>query len=405
MCTVDGLRSVRPVNFSKSMHHVDALKPVCFVNFNKIVCTVNSNKPGCPVNSSTLVRPVNSSNFVHIIDIRSVDSNKPLRPVNSSKPVRSVDARKPIHPVNSNKIVHTVNSNQPVNSEIIRPVNSSKPVHHGNSRKPVCPIDVHKSVRPVNSNKPVCPVDVCKSIGPADVCKSVYLVDIPKPFFVVYWRNVILFLILLFFVVSIITSVINKTILYMIIFIDIHMIHLIFTSFFECKFVILIGYFLYIGDRLLKYFRDFHYFQVFFKLFLIIFVMNFAFVNIFYLNIVSFGVNNVKAINGIYSLMIMAEDFSNYGQEVFISVSVTSENTTSLDYILWNYLILKLISFCAGIFGKNRILSFSKLFASIFIIFLCFCKAPKNLIDFDLKTCSKFEFYSSESIKLQENLT
>ena len=191
----------------------------------------------------------------------------------------------------------------------------------------------------------------------------------------------------------------------MIIFIDIHMIHLIFTSFFECKFVILIGYFLYIGDRLLKYFRNFHYFQVFFKLFLIIFVMNFAFVNIFYLNIVSFGVNNVKTINGIYSLMIMAEDFSNYGQEVFISVSVTSENTTSLDYILWNYLILKLISFCAGIFGKNRILSFSKLFASIFIIFLCFCKAPKNLIDFDLKTCSKFEFYSSESIKLQENLT
>ena len=30
----------------------------------------------------------------------------------------------------------------------------------------------------------------------------------------------------------------------------------------------------------------------------------------------------------------MTEDFSNYGQEVFISVFVTPENTKSLDYIL-----------------------------------------------------------------------
>ena len=41
----------------------------------------------------------------------------------------------------------------------------------------------------------------------------------------------------------------------------------------------------------------------------------------------------------------MAEYFSNYGDEIFISVSVTPENTTSLDYILRNYLILTLISF------------------------------------------------------------
>ena len=32
----------------------------------------------------------------------------------------------------------------------------------------------------------------------------------------------------------------------------------------------------------------------------------------------------------------MAEDFSNYEQKVFISVSVTPENTKSLDYILQN---------------------------------------------------------------------
>ena len=132
--------------------------------------------------------------------------------------------------------------------------------------------------------------------------------------------------------------------------------------------------------------------------------MNFAFVNIFYLNNVSFGVDNVKTINGTYSLTIMAEDFSNYGQEVFIPVSVTPENTTSLDYILRNYLILTLISFSTTIFCKNRVLNFSKLFISIFVIFLCFCKAPNNSTDSDLKSCSKFEFYSSESLKLQENL-
>ena len=133
-------------------------------------------------------------------------------------------------------------------------------------------------------------------------------------------------------------------------------------------------------------------------------VMNFAFVNRFYLNNVSFGVDNVKSINGTYSLTIMAEVFSNYGQEVLISVPVTPENTKSLAYILRNYLILTLISFSASILCKNRVLNFSKNFISIFIIFLCFCKAPNNSIDAHLKSCSKSEFCSSESLKLQENL-
>ena len=87
--------------------------------------------------------------------------------------------------------------------------------------------------------------------------------------------------------------------------------------------------------------------------------MIFAFVNIFCLNNVSFGVDNIKTINGTYSLTIMAVDFSDYRQEVFISVSVTTENTKSLDYILRNYLILTLISFSAGIFCRNRVLNFS----------------------------------------------
>ena len=110
----------------------------------------------------------------------------------------------------------------------------------------------------------------------------------------------------------------------------------------------------------------------------------------------SFDVHNVKT--------IMAEDISNYGHEVFIFVSVTPENTKSLDYVLRNYLILTLISFCASIFSKNRVLKFSKLFFSIFVIFLCFCKVLNNSIDSDLKSCFTFEFYSSESIKLQEKL-
>ena len=106
------------------------------------------------------------------------------------------------------------------------------------------------------------------------------------------------------------------------------MTYLIFGECFKCTFVILIGYFLYIGDRLFKYLflGIFIICQYFFKLLLIILAMNFAFVNISYLNNVSFGVDNVKTINGTYSLTIMAEDFSNYRQEVFKLVSVTSEN-------------------------------------------------------------------------------
>ena len=91
-----------------------------------------------------------------------------------------------------------------------------------NSSKPVLPIDVRKPVRPVNYNKSVYPVDVYKSGGPVDVRKAVCLVDIRKSFFVDYWKHVTLFLIL-FFAVSINTSVFNRTILYMILFINIYM--------------------------------------------------------------------------------------------------------------------------------------------------------------------------------------
>ena len=123
----------------------------------------------------------------------------------------------------------------------------------------------------------------------------------------------------------------------------------------------------------------------------------------FYINDVSFDVDNLKTINSTFSLTITAEDFSNYRHEIFISASVTLENITSLDYILWNYLILALISFCTSIFSKNRVLKFSKLFFSNFVIFLSFYKAPNNPTDSDLKSCTESEFSSSESINLQEN--
>ena len=63
----------------------------------------------------------------------------------------------------------------------------------------------------------------------------------------------------------------------------------------------------------------------------------------------------------------MAEDISNYGQEVFISPSVIPEKTKSLDYILEKFIILTSIPFCARIFCKSRVLNFIKLFFSIFV--------------------------------------
>ena len=56
--------------------------------------------------------------------------------------------------------------------------------------------------------------------------------------------------------------------------------------------------------------------------------MNSAFINMFYINNVSFDVDNAETINGTFSLTIMAEDFSIYWHKILMSVSVTPENTT-----------------------------------------------------------------------------
>ena len=64
-------------------------------------------------------------------------------------------------------------------------------------------------------------------------------------------------------------------------------------------------------------------------------------------------VNQAKTIDGTLPTT-MAEDSLSYGKEEYISFSVTSENTKHFSYILWNYFILALISFCVNIFSKNK---------------------------------------------------
>ena len=230
ICHVNDCKLLPPVNPSKHICTFNISEPTRFVtsckpdlilanlcillmllNFYvvlisiKFLITVNSNNSGRPINSTTLVHPVNFSNVVRPVDIRPVDSNKHLHPVSSSKPVC--------------------------------PVNSSKPVR---------PIDVCKSARPVSSNESVYHVDVCKSVAPVDVRKPICLVDIRKHFFIEFWRHTSLFLILLFFAVSVNTIAFNRTILYMILFVNVYMTYLIFTNFFfKCTFVISIV-FLYI---------------------------------------------------------------------------------------------------------------------------------------------------------------
>ena len=124
------------------------------------------------------------------------------------------------------------------------------------------------------------------------------------------------------------------------------------------------------------------------------------FTKIFYINKVSFNVNNVKTVNDTFSLTTTTKDISSYGQEVYISVFDKTKNIEILDYILWNYLSFILISFCINLFFKNKVIHFTKSFFSIVIIFQCFCKALNNSIHSDLKS----RFKSSESITLQENL-
>ena len=171
--------------------------------------------------------------------------------------------------------------------------------------------------------------------------------------------------------------------------------------------IVLIDYFLYIAGRVFKYsfLGILLVFNHCFITFLIIFIVKFAFNHIFYIHFTVFSNSDVMTYNFTFPLTFLAEDISNYGQEGNISVnSGTSENTKPLNDILRNYLLLTLVSFSVRMFYKNRILNFTKLFVSALIIFICFCKVPRDQIHSELKACSNFEFNTPESMKIQENL-
>ena len=177
-----------------------------------------------------------------------------------------------------------------------------------------------------------------------------------------------------------------KNCLYNISFIVLHMLRkiLCFTQLTLQKLIdvlFLIDYFLYIADRVFKFLiKGISIIcKHFFILFIIIFVVKLAFFNIFFISNMSLIVNQAKTIDSTLPAT-MTEDSLSHAKEEYISFSVKSENTKHLNYILRNYFILALISFCINIFSKNKGLRFKKLFFAIFVIFLCFCKIPNNPI-------------------------
>ena len=169
--------------------------------------------------------------------------------------------------------------------------------------------------------------------------------------------------------------------------------------------IILIDYFIFITVRVFKYLLLMILIicNNFFILFSILFMVRFAFTNI-YINVTSN--DNVNTIlDGTLPVASMAAVRIDYWQERFMSVSDTpKEDTESLDYIFRNYIILTLSYFFGNIFCKNKTINTTRLLLSIFIIFVSVYKFPSNQIDSDLKYCSKFEFYHAESVKLQDNL-
>ena len=111
--------------------------------------------------------------------------------------------------------------------------------------------------------------------------------------------------------------------------------------------------------------------------------MNFVFVNIFYLNNVSFGVDNVKTINGTFSMLWL---------RIF--------QIMDKKYL---YLFLSHLKILSQHILQKQSSQFLKIIYFDFCNFSLFAR-PDNPIDLDLKSCSKFEFYSSKSLKLQEDL-
>ena len=113
----------------------------------------------------------------------------------------------------------------------------------------------------------------------------------------------------------------------------------------------------------------------------------------------SFHADKVETINGTFSLIIMAEDISNFGQELFISVFVTSKKTKSLG-LYSSELSCFYIDF---LLRKHILQKQSFQFYKVILFNFCICKAQNNSIDSDLEFCFKFKFCSSELIKLRRS--
>ena len=177
-----------------------------------------------------------------------------------------------------------------------------------------------------------------------------------------------------------------------------HMTFLIFKKYFKyiCIFdiflffekvmevIILIYYFIFITVRVFKYLLLMILIicKNFFILFSILFMVRFAFTNI-YINVTSN--DNVNTIlDGTLPVASMAGVRIDYWQERSMSVfDTTKEDTESLGYIFRNYIILTLSYFFGNNFCKNKIINTTRLLLSIFIIFVTVYKFPSNQSDSD----------------------
>ena len=342
-------------------------------------------------------KPVSDSKHIH-----PVSYSKSVHPARSSKPVRPINHCKPVCPVYCKSV-------RPIShSKSVCPIIYSKPTGPVNHCKPICPISHSKPVRPVNHSKPVHPVSLSKPI------RSVSYSEPVRPM-----RYLILISFISSFVVFLNKSVNKLNIFYLKVLMNFHMTFLIFKKYFKyiyifdiflffekvMEVIILIDYFIFITVRVFKYLllTILIICKKFFILFSILFMVRFAFTNI-YINVTSN--DNVNTIlDGTLPVASMAGVRIDYWQERSMSVSDTpKEDTESLDYIFRNYIILTLSYFFGNIFCKNKIINTTRLLLSIFIIFVSFYKCPSNQGDSDLKYCSKFEFYHAESVKLQDNL-
>ena len=415
-------KPIRPVSYSKSVHPVRSSKPVRPINHCKPVCPVyfksvrpiSHSKSVCPIIYSKPIGPVN-----HCKPVRPISHGKSVRPVNHSKPVHPVSYSKPARPVSYSKPVCPVNHSKLVCSVYCKSV---RPISHSNSAfsiiysKPICTVNHCKPIRPISHSKPVRPVNHSKPVHPVSLSKPIRPVSYSKPVRPI--RYLILISFISSFVVFLNKSVNKLNIFYLNILMNFHMTFFIFKKYFKyiyifdiflffekvMEVIILINYFIFITVRVFKYLLLMILIicKNFFILFSILFMVRFAFTNI-YINVTSNNYVNT-ILDGALPVFSMAGVRIDYWQERFMSVSDTpKEDTESFDYIFRNYIILTLSYFFGNIFCKNKIINSARLLLSIFIIFVSVYRFPSNQIDSDLKYCPKFEFYRAESVKLQDN--